>query len=230
MLKKVCYILLCLGMFACQEKPAPKKSRTLSKPTKPFDSQLHLLKYHRYINDITKEKNYYRNTKDLNRVQKVTYSIIADSIFPYWYGTAWDFNGITQEPRKGSVACGYFVTTTLRDAGFPIDRSTLGQQPSSVLIQKLCTDIHKFNTIPELEDYFKTQPEKTLFLLGLDTHIGFVIKENNQLYFIHSSYSGDKQVKKEALQNSIPVKKSKVLIVGNFSGNATMMKRWLGLW
>lgn len=37
---------------------------------------------------------------------------ITQKVFPYWYGTKWDFNGTTEMPQEGSIACGYFVTTT----------------------------------------------------------------------------------------------------------------------
>jgi len=35
-------------------------------------------------------------------------------IFPFWYGTEWDFNGTTQQPGTGRIACGYFVSTVLQ--------------------------------------------------------------------------------------------------------------------
>src|SRR5437764_1215954 len=44
-------------------------------------------------------------------------SVDAD-IFPAWFGTPWDFNGTTQTPGEGKIACGYFVTTVMRDLGF----------------------------------------------------------------------------------------------------------------
>src|SRR5678815_5098001 len=36
---------------------------------------------------------------------------IYSEIFPSWYGTAWDFNGTTEVPQQGKIACGYFVST-----------------------------------------------------------------------------------------------------------------------
>src|SRR4029453_1954809 len=54
---------------------------------------------------------------------------IRDSLFVCWYGTAWDFNGITEEPGKGKIACGYFVTTILRDLGIPVKRYKHAQRP-----------------------------------------------------------------------------------------------------
>src|SRR5688500_17600336 len=42
---------------------------------------------------------------------------VYNEVFPYWYGTGWDFNGTTETPGQGKIACGYFVSTVLRDAG-----------------------------------------------------------------------------------------------------------------
>src|SRR5678815_2190781 len=36
---------------------------------------------------------------------------IYSEIFSSWYGTAWDFNGTTEVPQQGKIACGYFVST-----------------------------------------------------------------------------------------------------------------------
>jgi hypothetical protein len=55
-------------------------------------------------------------------------SALINDIIPHWYGTVWDFNGHTENPRKGTIACGYFVSTTLTDAGFEIDRYKMAQQ------------------------------------------------------------------------------------------------------
>ena len=71
----------------------------------------------------------------------VTRSIYAE-IFPSWYGTAWDFNGTTEMPQQGKIACGYFVSTVLRDAGWKVQRTRLAQQASENIILSLTTDYH----------------------------------------------------------------------------------------
>ncbi len=43
---------------------------------------------------------------------------IANEIFVYWFGTPSNFYGQTRIPRQGTIACGYFVTGVLSDAGF----------------------------------------------------------------------------------------------------------------
>ena len=36
---------------------------------------------------------------------KVLYQTMADSLIPFWYGTPWDYNGISQKPGNGKIAC-----------------------------------------------------------------------------------------------------------------------------
>ena len=43
---------------------------------------------------------------------------LRDDLLPAWNGTAWAMNGTSQVPGRGSIACGYFVSTTLMHAGF----------------------------------------------------------------------------------------------------------------
>ena len=47
---------------------------------------------------------------------------VCSQIAPEWMGTPWDFYGTTQQPGRGKIACGYFVTTVLRDAGVRLRR------------------------------------------------------------------------------------------------------------
>jgi hypothetical protein len=71
---------------------------------------------------------------------------IVDSIIPYWFGTKWNFYGTTEVPRNGSIACGYFVTTVLRDAGLRINRIKLAQAASEEMMKSVCHK--KYETVP----------------------------------------------------------------------------------
>jgi len=62
---------------------------------------------------------------------------ITEKIFPCWYNTPCDFKGTTQQPGKGRIACGYFVTTVLRDAGFLIPRVKWAQFAPESMIHAL---------------------------------------------------------------------------------------------
>jgi hypothetical protein len=149
-------------------------------------------------------------------IKATTYHTIIDSLAPYWYGTVWNFYGTTQTPNVGTIACGYFVTTLIRDAGIPVQRIHLAQQTASKIITTLCetNSIKKFSNKQKMLDYFDAYPNETLFILGLDCHVGFVAKENNKLYFIHSSYVQPAVVKRELLQESMPINSSNMWMLG----------------
>lgn len=232
-------IILFLFLLTCCKYTQPTNQRTIPKPPKQkllksqpnysYNIENHIKNYKKLITDIKKEKKYYARQNDLTRVKKVTYTLLNDSIFPYWYGTPWDYNGTSEIPLEGSVACGYFVTTTLRDVGFPVQRISWAQKPSSVLIKKLCdpSSIKMFSNLDDLKVYLTEQPDQSLLILGLDSHVGFVTKENQTLFFIHSSYSGEKMVKKDLLESAIPVTTSQSFLIGNVLDNEYLLRQWL---
>ncbi|MDX1906387.1 MAG: hypothetical protein SF053_05075 [Bacteroidia bacterium] len=115
-------------------------------------------------------------------------AVLCDSIWPAWYGTPWNFNGITQTPRRGQIACGYFVTTTLRDAGLRLPRVVYAQMPSETMIRRLCSAVWRCRTgAPHAVQWMLTQPDG-IYLVGLDYHTGFVRKTGNRLVLVHASY------------------------------------------
>lgn len=147
---------------------------------------------------------------------------LKDSIFSCWYETPWDFNGTTEIPRKGQIACGYFVTTTLQHLGLDIDRVYLAQQASSAIIKNICdpASIKVFTNLSykKMKAYVKTY-EGNIFIAGLDNHVGFIVKENNEMYFVHSSGIPPHKVIKEKCDEANLLVYSKYHMVGhlNFS-------------
>ena len=67
----------------------------------------------------------------INEAGKLLTDQIVYELIPFWYRTRWSFEGHTEVPRNGTVACGYFVSTVLRDAGFKINRLSLPGSPST---------------------------------------------------------------------------------------------------
>ncbi|MCL2715253.1 MAG: hypothetical protein FWD68_11870 [Alphaproteobacteria bacterium] len=59
-----------------------------------------------------------RQRELVREAQSCLTSTLSNSLFPVWYGTPWNFNGTTRVPGQGTIACGYFVTGILSDAGF----------------------------------------------------------------------------------------------------------------
>jgi hypothetical protein len=153
---------------------------------------------------------------------------INDSIFTCWYGTPWDFNGTTQIPGKGKIACGYFVTTVLRDVGFSIPRVKWAQITSEVMILKMTTNVKRFRNKPmsELNDYLNQQGDG-LYVVGLDCHVGFISKSGKNIRFVHSNYYRPAiGVMSEPLEGKNPLNDSKYRVVGKILDDE-MVKNWI---
>ena len=167
--------------------------------------------------------------KDISYIEKQFSAVIMDSIFPYWYGTSWDFNGTTQQPQEGSIACGYFVSTVLRDAGLHINRIKMGQASSEYIIHQLAqkNDIKLFYNKPidSALAYVKNKG-KGIYLAGLDSHVGFLVNDANDIWFIHSKWVNPKAVVKEVAKLSGILSSSKYKMIAKISCNPVLLKSW----
>lgn len=153
---------------------------------------------------------------------------ITGDFFDQWYGTEWDFNGTTHTPRKGKIACGYFITTVLSDAGFKIPRTKWAQQASEYYITRMTSEVKRFsNQTPEsMKMYFLKQTDG-LFVVGLDSHVGFVHKSGDEVTFTHASYYDPKiGVQTEELTGENPFAKSAYRVVGRIL-NKEMIRKWI---
>ncbi len=142
---------------------------------------------------------------------------IVDSIIPYWYGTKWNFYGTTEVPQTGSIACGYFVTTVLRDAGLHINRIKLAQAASEEMMKTVCykNSLNRFSNV-SMQGFIAGlhQLENGLYIVGLDFHTGFIYHENQELYFIHASYQTPQIVIQQNVHESTILAASKYKVVG----------------
>ncbi len=161
--------------------------------------------------------------------RKLILNTISKELFPAWMGTPWDFNGVTQKPREGMIACGYFVTTVLRDAGFGVERAKLAQQASLKIIQVLCprADIKDYGGIdvPELVRRMGTLPQG-LYIVGLDIHTGFITNGPKTVDFIHASYGTPRVVVHEQALKSQVLAQSKRFVLGRVD-NDVLLTKWL---
>lgn len=147
-------------------------------------------------------------------------SCLRDSVFEYWYDTPWDFNGTTEVPRKGNIACGYFVTTTLKHLGLGIDRVYLAQQASSAIIKEVCDplSVKVFTNLSyKRMKAWVEQYDGNIFIAGLDNHVGFIVKEANEMYFVHASGISPHKVVKEKCDESNLLVYSKYHMVGHIN-------------
>lgn len=165
----------------------------------------------------------------LNETKKFLFKSISEDIIPYWIGTEWDYNGFTEKPQEGNIACGYFISTVLLHSGFNVERFKLAQQPSSLIIKTMCmkNSIKTFTSIDSLKEYLLNN-SNSIYIVGLDNHVGFIEKKNEEIHFIHSSYLGKKSVQKEPFDQSITLSLSEIYMVGNLLDNIPILQRWLG--
>lgn len=167
--------------------------------------------------------------KSIVEIGNVFTNQLTGKIFPYWYGTNWDFNGTTQKPNEGNIACGYFVTTTLRDLGVDINRVKMAQCASEEMIKGLVSDanIYRFSnkSIQEFETKLK-EKGNGIYVVGLDNHTGFIYLSDEGNYFIHSSGARPFKVVREKLSESHLLIKSKYRIAGKLSADKKLLSNW----
>lgn len=143
-----------------------------------------------------------------------------EAMYPFWLGTRWNFNGISETPGEGSVACGYFVTTMMRDMHYNIDRIKLAQCASEEMIKALVDKDHisRFN-LKENTLMFDRIKDKghNLYIIGLDNHTGFIYNDGSDIWFIHSSGSFPYRVIKVKAEDCKTITNSKYKVLGCIS-------------
>jgi hypothetical protein len=164
----------------------------------------------------------------LDSARQFIFETITQNIFSHWFGTPWEFYGQSRTPQKGTIACGYFVTGVLSDAGFEIPRAKWAQQASEVFIKRLSRELKKFYNRPigEVVEYIK-KSDNGLYIVGLDCHVGFIYKNNNSIKFVHSNYyQPSKGVMAEDLDSWNPLKDSKYRVLGRILDD-NMIISWI---
>lgn len=147
-----------------------------------------------------------------------------------WLGTPWDFNGTAAKPGAGKIACGYFVATVLMDAGFRVDRYQLAQQPSGNILRTFLGKDDCILAVGKPYEQFTAElkrAEPGIYLLGLDTHVAFLVVENQDFRFIHSSGSRPWRVVDESRAEAGVLQRSQWRMRGNLTADPKVLRRWL---
>lgn len=163
-----------------------------------------------------------------NAARNYIFDKITTDIFNYWYGTQWSFYGQTTLPRKGTIACGYFVTTVLSDAGFNIPRIKWAQLASEIFIKKLTRDLKRFHEKPidEVSKFLKSRGNG-IYIVGLDCHVGFLYVKKDIIRFVHSNYFQPSiGVMSESLETNNPLFTSSYRILGRLLDDK-MIINWI---
>lgn len=223
-IKFVSFLVLCFIFLGCSQETVRMKGN--------------LPAYEDLLSSVEKERTVFEkeykqaDESERSKIEEKASSYLLEKIthdfFDQWQGTEWDFNGTTRTPRKGKIACGYFITTVLSDAGFKIPRVKWAQQASEYYITRMTSDVKRFsNQSPEtMKSYFLKHPDG-LYVVGLDNHVGFVYKSGKEVTFTHASYYDPKiGVQTEELMGDNPFAKSVYRVVGRIL-NKEMIRKWI---
>jgi hypothetical protein len=174
-------------------------------------------------------KSHASKSSFLDSVSIVFTDLLLNNIVPHWYGTPWDFNGYTSVPNQGEIACGYFVSTTLRHMGLNLNRYHLAKQNPLNEAKSLAIDTNfvlTFNSDTQLikNELFSSFPDG-LYFIGLDSHVGYLYLYKEQAFFIHSNY----------IENRVmlePIEKSEAFISRSYflvkiTSHKSLMKKWI---
>lgn len=172
------------------------------------------------------------NRIDIDSVKRTFGKHLTDQIIPYWYGTGWSFSGHTAVPKRGKIACGYFISTTLKDMGLNLNRYKLAQKSpfdeAKVLScgAEITTIAHEDPNQALAE--IKRHIQKGVYFIGFDTgHVGFLVKKKEQLLLVHSNYLAPVSVCVEPLETARVFKTFKKFHLVDISNNESLIQKWL---
>lgn len=187
----------------------------------------------RWRKDLAARHKQARTAADRSAVEqdaRVMLEHVLPQMMRCWLGTPWDFNGTAAKPGGGRIACGYFVSTVLLDAGFQVDRYQLAQQPSGNILRSFLEKERCVLSVGKPYDTFAADFEKSepgIYLVGLDTHVAFLIADGSGFRMLHSSGSRPWCVVDEDREQAHVLQRSNWRMLGNLTADPTVLRRWL---
>ncbi len=179
-----------------------------------------------------KNKKQQLASQKVDEAGKVFETLLLNEIIPYWYGTEWDFNGHTDTPGEGKVACGYFTSTTLQHVGMNLNRYELAQQTPENEAKSLATggkviEISGEDNSQNLANIKKAIDDGICFVGLGRSHVGFLVKRKGELFFAHSSYLSPGTVTIELAANSPVFCAYDRYYIVELSNSKVFIKKWL---
>ncbi|MDP8222870.1 MAG: hypothetical protein P9L99_05880 [Candidatus Lernaella stagnicola] len=146
----------------------------------------------------------------LAEVEKLLPHLLIVYTMPPWQGTTWDFNGASDTPGQGQIACGYFVAQILYAAGFDFRNKSTGDGrrlfPFAMLasepaMKKLIAPqkLKRFSDSPvkEVETWLRSQGDG-VYLVGLDQHFATLIVSDGRIWIWHAKPGHDVRFERPA--------------------------------
>lgn len=186
---------------------------------------------------IKNEIRIIRTKIDTNKITQDSLSnlfthLLVRNIIPYWYGTMWSFEGHTSIPGKGEIACGYFVSTTLRDMGINLNRYKLAQQ----LPVNEAKSISSGEALIEISDSttegiilkMHNKLQNGIYFLGFDqSHVGYLYKKEKEILLLHSNFINYEGVIVEKAEESEVFSYFNHFYIAKISSNKNLLRKWI---
>jgi hypothetical protein len=187
----------------------------------------------RWRRDLAARHAKARGTEAKERViaeSRVFLETVLPEMMRCWLGTGWDFHGTSEVPGQGRIACGYFVATVLRDAGFRVDRYKLARQPSQNILRSFLPREALTLRVGVPYASFAAElgaAEPGVRIVGLDHHVAFLVTGPAGFRFIHSSGSKPWCVVDEDREGADVLRRSNYRVHGSLTGDRRVILRWL---
>ena len=187
----------------------------------------------RWRTDLAEDHKAAKNAEErmaVERDARLILELMLPEMMECWRGTPYDFNGTAEKPGGGKVACGYFVSTVLRDAGFRVNRYRLAQQPSGNILRtflpnKSC-ELRVGEDYKEYTDWVEAK-EPGVYLVGLDTHVAFIVNRVDGMRFVHSSATKKVGVVNESREMAGALIHSNWRLLGGLTPEPVVIRTWL---
>lgn len=247
-----CLVTLCsLAFLACDTRVTPPAGKTSAYKdvagNKISDDQnwsafgIQILpneqSYGRTQADIRRRKMQLRDsfrgkTIDFDSVGTVFSEALINQIIPYWYGTPWSFEGHTAVPGQGRIACGYFISTTLQDAGLSLNRYRLAQQAPENEARAIAMGdsvmILNGGWAKDVRPLLQNILNDGLYFIGLgSSHVGYLLKRGERFFFLHANYTYPAEVRIEPANEKSVLSHYNTFFVVPVSGNKKLLEAWL---
>lgn len=244
-MKKIVFGVLIIMHFSCNGQSGAGTVNTANESNDRFNKEhIKTLKELKLEDDSQKSYDVIKNSikeKKLNLKNKklsndslgaLFKTSLVNRIIPFWEGTEWSFEGHTSTPGKGQIACGYFVSTTLKDVGVNLNRYRLAQQSpineaNSLALNAKVIAISE-NSKEENISKINATLKNGIHFIGFDSsHVGYLLKEKGQLYLIHSNYIDSKGVEIEKIELSAVFASYNRYYIVELSTNEKLLKSWM---
>ena len=247
------YLLILIMNFGCSGQSEKSNSDRVKIPETEIElstnldsiKNLHRIKNLKELSIVEESNNYEtikrkidfkRNQIELKNLQidsisKIFEESLINKIIPFWEGTEWSFEGHTSKPKSGKIACGYFVSTTLQDIGLNLNRYRLAQQSPINEARSLSvnTEVKEFSKESKTDNILaiKQYLKEGIHFIGFnESHVGYILKKNGELYLIHSNYINAVGVEIEQIEESEVFDSYSKFYIVQLSTNKKLLNYW----